>query len=121
MSQWTHITGCLRIDDMTKIFSNVSFIDDNFKKSLIENSPQGSEGGLDFTFKKGKSGCTNTDNIFFYGDLRDFGEKDLIKIEKFVKWIQDYLKDNVMIRQLDICCDIEGKEERVYFREEQEK
>jgi hypothetical protein len=121
MSQWTHISGCLRIDDMMKIFKGVSSIDNDFKEKLEENSPKGSEGGLIFFFTKGEEGCTNTDNIFFYGDLRDFGEEEIIKIKEWVEWIEQSLKDIAMIRQLNICCDVEGKEERVYyFRETKE-
>ena len=107
MSMWTHVAGCIRIDDIKKVFTGTSSIDEILKE-IEDNAPNGSEGGLIFHRIVEREGQINTDNVCFYGDLRDFSEEDVGKFEEWTSLIQRLLKDKVVLRLLSIGIHVES-------------
>lgn len=88
---------------------------DSLIDQIIKESPSGSEGGLRFHNLTEGDGKLNSDNLMFYGDLRDFGNDDIPKIKAWVELIHELLDKKAIIRQLDICCNVENNKERIYF------
>lgn len=86
MSQWTHVSGCIRIDgmpslgltvDLEKLLGRQRTWEDEHD---AENIPKGSEGSI--RWKEIRAG----DGMVFYtvaiwGDLRDFGPAECEKID----------------------------------------
>ena len=100
MSQWTHVNGNIRFDyfpiedevdiakftkEVTKVLGEVKNYDhvglfgedlDNCPESLI---PCGSEGSIEYDIHKTPRGY----DVGVWGDLRDFGEKEVPEI---IEW-----------------------------------
>lgn len=109
MSIWTHITGCIRVDDMKMILQPNNKTD--FSKIFVRNTwyhpndngnlPTGSEGSIDVEF------IERTDNdafdymraIALFGDLRDFDEEDCQSVIDWWYSIPQSLGDDCIIRQ----------------------
>ena len=100
MSQWTHVNGCIRIDGIPNIEDNVDI------KSIREilgitcrynspdkrwkecNVPCGSEGSIQYKIIPAGHGLVLW-TVAVWGDLRDFGSKDVKKIRKWFKKITE--------------------------------
>jgi len=100
MSQWTHVNGCIRIDGIPNIEDNVDI------KSIREilgitcrynspdkrwkecNVPCGSEGSIQYKIISAGHGLVLW-TVAVWGDLRDFGSKDVKKIRKWFKKITE--------------------------------
>ena len=100
MSQWTHVNGCIRIDGIPNIEDNVDI------KSIREilgitcrynspdkrwkecNVPCGSEGSIQYQIIPAGDGLVLW-TVAIWGDLRDFGSKDVKKIRKWFKKITE--------------------------------
>jgi len=100
MSQWTHVNGCIRIDGIPNIEDNVDI------KSIREilgitcrynspdkrwkecNVPCGSEGSIQYKIIPAGDGLVLW-TVAIWGDLRDFGSKDVKKIRKWFKKITE--------------------------------
>ena len=109
MSIWTHITGCIRVDDMKMILQLNNKT--NFSKIFIRNTwyhpndngnlPTGSEGSIDAVV----IGRTDDDasaymrSIALFGDLRDFDEEDCQSVIDWWYSIPQSLGNDCIIRQ----------------------
>ena len=100
MSQWTHVNGCIRIDGIPNIEDNVDI------KSIREilgitcrynspdkrwkecNVPCGSEGSIQYKIIPAGDGLVLW-TVAIWGDLRDFGSKDVKKIRNWFKKITE--------------------------------
>ena len=109
MSIWTHITGCIRVDDMKMILQPNNKTD--FSKIFVRNTwyhpndngnlPTGSEGSIDVEF------IERTDDdasdymrvIALFGDLRDFDEEDCQSVIDWWFSIPQSLGNDCIIRQ----------------------
>lgn len=121
MSNWTHVAGIIRIDDI-RFDNNLPNFDKLIgKECLFESSseiwnemeihphdflPMGSEGSLEKSvwINPDKS-CMSAYTISIFGDLRDHDNPNKI-IEWFKNKIKDILKDYV-VRQAVITVDNE--------------
>lgn len=93
MSEWTHVTGCLRLSgvlsnieqfekDLPSILGKIVTYDEDFFPFQTD-LPCGSEGSLRYKFHPNETGYLNFGQIFIWGDLRDY--TDVVYIEKWLK------------------------------------
>lgn len=117
MSDWTHVAGIIRIDQVPPDFR---LSKDKAIQLISEGSPVGSEGGLKFTALKtqlvdewGYSAWWGF--VAFEGDLRDFWEDDIYKFEVWLGEIPKKLeKYKAMIRQAVILVEPEHTDSVVF-------
>jgi len=100
MSQWTHINGCIRIDGIPCIEDNVDIesVREKLGVTCRYNSPHkrwkecnvpcGSEGSIQYKIISAGHGLVLW-TVAVWGDLRDFGSKDVKKIRKWFKKITE--------------------------------
>jgi len=91
LSVWTHVAGVVRIEALPAEIRkrpSVAEVEDVFKKDI----PEGSEGPLniDVVVVKDASYSILFCNVIVWGDLRDFGWKD---VQKIADWIERVRKD----------------------------
>jgi len=120
MSQWTHVLGMIRFEDMDRSVWPKPRIDRSQQKAdvihdiFLRNIPSGSEGDLDVQTIITHSGPT----VVFSGDLRDFGESDIPEICKWLNDSYSSVKGNrslfgtvlpcpMTVRDVVINCDVE--------------
>ncbi len=105
MSQWTHVCGCIRFDalrlensnditleDIKKRMGATTIAYDSNKTDYVkawdacekDGVPCGSEGSIQFFYyeEPNKSSIPSF-VVGIYGDLRDYGMEDVVKIEKW--------------------------------------
>lgn len=109
MSIWTHVAGCIRIDDMNKLFSlsggldlSKIFIRDTwYHPNKQGNLPGGSEGSIDVEFidRNDDESSAYMRTVTFFGDLRDFDKEDCQKIRDWWFHIPEKLGNSCGIRQ----------------------
>lgn len=109
MSCWTHVAGCIRIDDMNKLFSlsggldlSKIFIRDTwYHPNKQGNLPKGSEGSIDVEFidRNDDESSAYMRTVAFFGDLRGFDKKDCQKIRDWWFHIPEKLGNSCGIRQ----------------------
>lgn len=109
MSIWTHITGCIRVDDMKMILQPNNKTD--FSKIFVRNTwyhpndngnlPTGSEGSIDVEFIERTDDDTSDYMrvIALFGDLRDFDEEDCQNVIDWWYSIPQSLGNDCIIRQ----------------------
>ena len=109
MSIWTHITGCIRVDDMKIILQPNNQTD--FSKVFVRNTwyhpndngnlPTGSEGSIDVEFIERTDDDTSDYMrvIALFGDLRDFDEEDCQNVIDWWYSIPQSLGNDCIIRQ----------------------
>lgn len=109
MSIWTHITGCIRVDDMKMILQPNNKTD--FSKIFIKNTwyhpndngnlPTGSEGSIDVEFIERIDDDTSDymRTVALFGDLRDFDEEDCQSVIDWWYSIPQSLGNDCIIRQ----------------------
>ena len=109
MSIWTHITGCIRVDDMKMILQPNNKTD--FSKILVRNTwyhpndngnlPTGSEGSIDVEFieRTDDDASDYMRAIALFGDLRDFDEEDCQSVIDWWYSIPQSLGNDCIIRQ----------------------
>jgi hypothetical protein len=100
MSQWTHVNGCIRIDGIPSIEDNVDIesIREKLGITCRYNSPDkrwkecnvpcGSEGSIQYKIISAGHGLVLW-TVAVWGDLRDFGSKDVKKIRNWFKKITE--------------------------------
>lgn len=108
MSIWTHITGCVRVDDLKMVFqhkktdfSNIFVRDTWYHSNSKGNLPTGSEGSIDVEFID-RNDDESTDyirTVAFFGDLRDFGKENCKKVVDWWRHIPESLGKSCIIRQ----------------------
>ncbi|MBO5515795.1 MAG: hypothetical protein J5963_06785 [Schwartzia sp.] len=139
MSIWTHVCGCIRVDDLglddtteslMEIKNILGVIIDpdrpDFDPSAETEMPCGSEGSLKYQIIDESSPEPNVHNVAAYtipiwGDLRDF--KDGKSIEDWFlgvcEAIHDGLNENLFVRQACIVINVQGQKTRqVFFGED---
>ena len=109
MSIWTHITGCIRVDDMKMILQPNNKTD--FSKIFVRNTwyhpndngnlPTGSEGSIDVEFidRNDDESSSYMRTVAFFGDLRDFTQEDCQTIKDWWYNIPMQLGKGCSIRQ----------------------
>lgn len=109
MSIWTHITGCIRVDDMKMLFLPNNKTD--FSKIFVRNTwyhpndngnlPTGSEGSIDIEFieRTDDDASDYMRTIALFGDLRDFDEEDCQSVIDWWYNIPQSLGSDCIIRQ----------------------
>ena len=109
MSIWTHITGCIRVDDMKMILQPNNKTD--FSKIFVRNTwyhpndngnlPTGSEGSIDVEFidRNDDESSSYMRTVAFFGDLRDFTQEDCQTIKDWWYNISTQLGKGCSIRQ----------------------
>lgn len=109
MSIWTHITGCIRVDDMKMILQPNNKTD--FSKIFVRNTwyhpndngnlPTGSEGSIDVEFieRTDDDASDYMRAIALFGDLRDFDEEDCQSVIDWWYSIPQSLGNDCIIRQ----------------------
>lgn len=109
MSIWTHITGCIRVDDMKMILQPNNKTD--FSKIFVRNTwyhpndngnlPTGSEGSIDVEFidRNDDESSDYMRVIALFGDLRDFDEEDCQNVIDWWYSIPQSLDNDCIIRQ----------------------
>jgi hypothetical protein len=123
MSQWTHVNGAIRYDALRiegmpfntlesykELLGNTASFDDDEKAWDKCNVPSGSEGSIQFNFWK------NPDlhhiaafGVHIFGDLRDFGDDELV--ERIKKWFEKVTTaKNVIVRSAILEIAVEGSE-----------
>ena len=80
MSNWTHVAGIIRVDDLGKIFGGRPL---NFTK-IINDLPFGSEGPLQMSvWENPEKHCAFSYVVSIFGDLRDHHSA-----EEIVEWFK---------------------------------
>lgn len=109
MSILTHITGCIRVDDMKMILQPNNKTD--FSKIFVRNTwyhpndngnlPTGSEGSIDVEFieRTDDDASDYMRTIALFGDLRDFDEEDCQSVIDWWYSIPQSLGNDCIIRQ----------------------
>ena len=93
MSIWTHVAGCIRIDDLT-CFATMKHVKTDISKVFIRdtwhnrnengNMPRGSEGSLDVEIiDRNEDGSEYMRVVTIWGDLRDYNKESCEKIKKW--------------------------------------
>ena len=92
MSIWTHVAGCIRIDDYNAIVNseNKTNLEKIFAKDTWYNPnkngnmPYGSEGSLDVEIiDRNEEGAAYMRVVTICGDLRDYDKEDCEDIKKW--------------------------------------
>ncbi len=137
MSQWTHLAGIIRIDNLLRRIAPGAPTAKDVIRILLEDAPVGSEGGCHFHFVKWpevddykEKDHTNVHEGGIYwgdaiisADLRDVGDDD--EIEKIKQWFTDLAKKlwdgKLIIRQAVLEIEVEYKYNRVLHLVDQEE
>ena len=111
MSQWTHVAGIIRIDDMRMLpmaehprdyMGNTCDYDDDEYTWDECDVPKGSEGSLEYSiFENPMHNHLSAYSVQIFGDLRDYN--DLKEIEEYLNKITS----GRMVRQGVVTVDIE--------------
>lgn len=119
MSQWTHVSGCIRIDGMPQIAGTNNPMHDyaavlgrpsNDDYSLggehgpAENIPAGSEGSIQYHATKAGNGLV-WQTVAVWGDLRDFGAEDTPEIDA---WFARIVASPLMLRAASLLVEVES-------------
>ena len=109
MSIWTHIIGCIRVDDMKMIlqpnnktdFSKIFVRNTRYHPNDNGNLPTGSEGSIDVEFidRNDDESSSYMRTVAFFGDLRDFTQEDCQTIKDWWYNIPIQLGKGCSIRQ----------------------
>ncbi len=138
MSQWTHLAGIIRIDNMLRLIAFGAPTAEDVMKILLEDAPVGSEGGcqlhfiklLEIDFSKEKDHTNVYEGGLYWGDaiisadLRDVGNDDE-EIEAIKQWFTGLAKKfwdaKLGMRQAVLEIDVEYKYQRVLHLVDQEE
>lgn len=108
MSQWTHVSGCIRVDgipqmgivpDLPRLLGRPSTRHHEMEmgKRYVEseNMPNGSEGSIQYEIIVAGTGMVYR-TIAIWGDLRDFG--DAADLKAIDDWFERVVKGCLMVR-----------------------
>lgn len=126
MSQWTHLAGIIRLDNLRRRVAFNAPTEDLVMKILLEGAPRGSEGGCSVYFHEWPEtknydekdhtniheGSTYWADVIISADLRDVGdnEEDIEKIKAWFTGINKKLWDAKLItRQAVLQIEVEYK------------
>lgn len=138
MSQWTHLAGIIRIDNLMRHMSPMAPIGVDVMKILIKDAPMGSEGGCLAKFVEWpvadsfeEKDHTNVHSAGTYwgdaiisADLRNVGDDDE-EIEGIKRWFTGLAKKfwdaKLLMRQAVLEIEVEYKYHRVLHLVDQEE
>lgn len=116
MSQWTHVAGIVRIDDLPFIkytdwqahFGKQCLFSDNCWKDAREHPdeylPMGSEGSLrSELWRNPDTHHMAAYTVMIFGDLRDYDTP-----QEIIKWFKQKVAEIPMVRQAVITVELEG-------------
>lgn len=109
MSQWTHVCGVVRYDDLRRAIYRAR--PGTFTIELPD-PPCGSEGPLTVVTHNGQGGHESfgyMTAVMIFGDLRDFGEEDVPELRKWWDRITTELPKGVGVRQGVLQVEVEGR------------
>ena len=106
MSTWTHVVGCIRVDGLPTLGSNIAGIEQKIGPMDLWDKPNGncklptgSEGSLEYKIIKYSNGLPWL-SIPIWGDLRSYENFDEIR-----EWFTALLKELVGIRDAVLAVD----------------
>lgn len=103
MSQWTHVAGCIRVDEICLEPSDHLATTTKLKQKF-RNPPSGSEGPIHYhVVRTGKDHSLAWGLIYLWGDLRDFGDPEVPRI---FKWLNKACS-GLIIRSCIVKIDVE--------------
>lgn len=119
MSQWTHVSGCIRVDGMPQIIplsdpshditgalgipsSNDWLPGRRYREA--KDIPGGSEGSIQYAITDAGNGLV-WKTVAIWGDLRDFGIEDTPQIDA---WFARIVDSPLMLRAAALLVEIEG-------------
>ncbi len=138
MSQWTHLAGIIRLDNLLRRIAPGAPIAKDVIRILLEDAPGGSEGGCLFKFVEWpvtdsfeEKDHTNVYSAGVYwgdaiisADLRDVGNDDE-EIEEIKQWFtglaKKFIDGKLVMRQAVLEIDVEYKYNRVLHLVDQEE
>ncbi len=130
MSQWTHLAGIIRIDNLLRRMTPQAPDANTVMKILQEDAPMGSEGGCqlhfikwpEIEFSKEKDHTNVYEGGIYWGDaiisadLRDVGRDDG-EIEEIKQWFtglaKKFIDRQLIIRQAVLEIEVEYKYSRI--------
>lgn len=112
MSQWTHVSGVLRLDgmpmlpkmtemDVRQILGPMCLFDAWDESSTL---PRGSEGSLQYNVLRAGNGMVLW-TVPVWGDLRDYGYEDARELEP---WLLNIAKNWPLVRSAHLLVEVEG-------------
>lgn len=118
MSQWTHVSGCIRIDGIPQILGigipshdYVALLgrpssepNGIMKYDAGENIPGGSEGTIQYAVNDAGDGLV-WKTVAVWGDLRDFGAEDTPEIDA---WFARIVTSPLMLRAAHLLVEVES-------------
>lgn len=107
MSQWTHVSGIIRYDDLRVVVGKVTGVSQRPTPPLGAVSvPSGSEGSLSIRELFSEEPYEYQIAIAAWGDLRDFGESDIHRVKAWLDTAA-ILPDGMLIRSAVIEAQVE--------------
>lgn len=88
MSQWTHVAACIRVDCPRAILPPKMTSPERLGELLLPGLPSGSEGALELVVWENP--CEThlaAFTVTVFGDLRDFGLRDVATIEAWLSQV----------------------------------
>ena len=141
MSNWTHVCGMVRFDDLGGIVGKDCFTDKNLEDVFgriklwedfgkddedkdVSHCPMGSEGSLEYTLYRDKkaieNSCICNTYLMIHGDLRDYDTPEDV-IEWFKKAVKKCKKKNLFVRDAVISAyDEWGRKPYTWCKQEDE-
>lgn len=116
MSTWTHVAGCIRIDDLSTTREEHKKKAAEIIRTAFKNMPCGSEGPLNVRiYINPHIFCFAAFVLTIYGDLRDYDN-----IEEIENWFNSVCSQFI-IRQavITIECD-NGQSKTITYKEKEE-
>ncbi len=117
MSQWTHVSGCFRLDGIPQAMrmpsipkilgtpSNNAWLGEEDYRAA-KDIPSGSEGSIQYKIIDAGRGMV-WKTVAVWGDLRDFGAEDCHEIDQ---WFSRIVARWPLIREAHLVVSIEGGE-----------
>lgn len=108
MSQWTHVAGCIRIDDLESIMYGTSAMSRIAEAFRVYPLPEGSEGPIQVKIVETREheSALSWGLAYVWGDLRDYDDA-----QEVFAWAKDVcaqlFENRSFVRQCAIVVDIE--------------
>ena len=103
MSQWTHVAGCIRIDDLDSIMYGTSAMSRIAEAFKVYPLPEGSEGPLQVRIIETREheSSLSWGLAYVWGDLRDYDNA-----QEVFAWAEEVC-EQLSVRQCAILVDVE--------------
>jgi hypothetical protein len=104
MSKWTHVAGCIRIDELPPDNPKFHLLIQEKIAARFASPPIGSEGPICYhVVQTGDDNSVAWGLVYIYGDLRDFEDS---KVHGIFTWLQNACK-GLLIRSCCVKVDVE--------------